>query len=245
MKGTFKKGNLMLGLKFKSSLLISLTLFGFVMLCSSTAFSKGEKINVQMNVPEWNGKQFCDEGKGVNLDPINAPGISISLEPNVEVEDNYYFNFVWEKRINNGSWQTSDEGKNVTLVPAMEPGRVENDDSIGNPMLVSWRLKIQTVGSTEWFTSDVYEATITAPLSVTYNVITRENKCNIDLHVRGGLATKTYAWTSQTRDIKFPESQKNVRNPEGLAQGVYQVVVKDECQEKKYIVDTQDNTSKK
>lgn len=208
-------------------------------LLSTKAFSTNYKLNVAMNSPEWNSKFFCDEGRGVQLEPLTAPSISISLAPNATIEDNYYYDYKWERKDNDGAWMTVKEGNKTTLVPALDPGMVVNNDSLGRPLKVSYRLSLRSIEGGEWYTGEEYQTTIAAPLMATFKTSNANNNSSVDLLVHGGLSNKTYLWTSLSEGVSVPESQKTQEDPKGFKPGQYQVLIKDDCQEKRFIIDIQ------
>lgn len=200
----------------------------------------GNKVSVFMNVPEWNGKQVCDGGNGATVASINAPSISISMEPNTDIPDDFYFDYVWERRENNGTWQTVKEANKATLVPALDPGTLVNADPQGRISKFTWRLRVRSSGETEWFTSEEYSVNVIARMNVSHVIKNNGNVYSIDLRVLGGVESKKFQWTGIGKGANIPREQKQVEDPNGLTTGIYQVLIKDECQEKKYTVEIQE-----
>lgn len=224
--------------------LFSTAIFLTMMFSFQVVFAGNSKITVSMNSPEWNGKVVCDGGIGAVLAPINAPVISISLEPNTEIPDDFYYDFKWEKRRNDGLWETVNDENNSTRIPALDPGICANDDASGKELKLGWRLKVRSVGESEWFTSDEFTVKIKARLTVKHQIIMSNNTLNIDLNVQGGNGKRSFEWTSLSKGISVPRDQKNTEDPKGLVQGSYQVIIKDDCEEKKYVIEAKETKTK-
>lgn len=177
--------------------------------------------------PDWNGKQFCDNGAGYDPGPINAPSMSYSGKDIKEAS----YTYSWEQQINQAEWTVVASGQGKSFVPSFNPPVLYHSGKNGTPVTYRWRLKIKDVANgNQSVTSDTYELTLGAKPVVNYVTTSTpgmKNKVTINLTVSGGFAGKVYTWSAQGNGEKFPDAQLHAEDPTGLSAGMYTVLVDD------------------
>lgn len=207
-------------------LILTFTLLFFSQITDAQAV----KMNIFTNAPEWNNRQFCDNGSGVKLSPINAPSISYSSKDVNMIKDAVY-TYSWEQKQNDGNWVVVSSGKQQQSVPGFKPPVLYYEGNSKLPVTKFWRLTVKDeANGGDFLTSDIFSVTLGIKPEVAITVSPNpSSQKKIDFHTTttGGFPGKQYTWRPNTGGGSVPTTQMHVEHPVGLDPGVYIVEIDD------------------
>lgn len=241
---TFRFNSIGIG-KWKLSSMMCFILLISLFTIFHTASAQSPIMRIFAITPDWNGKQFCDNGSGYDPGPINAPSMSYSGKDIQEAS----YTYSWEQQVNQGGWTVVASGQGRSFVPSYNPPVLHYIGKSMVPVTYSWRLKVKDVANgSQLASTETYQLTLGVKPVVTFTTSATsgaKNKVNIDLKVSGGFNGKVFTWSTAGGGENVPEAQQHVEDPGGLAYGVYTVLVDDKvCSSIKKNIDTNASSPK-